>query len=97
MEIGKAIEDCDLVILVWSKAAKNSKYIAAEWTSAFENNKGIIPCIIDNTPLPPILLGLYYISFNNFEEGYSKLLCALKNMNKEARKLHNTHVYEQCA
>ena len=88
VKMGEAIQWCDTIILVWSKSAEISENVTAEWTSGFINRKRIIPCAIDNTPLPPILHGLYYINFNNFEEGYNSLLCAL-NFSKEMNKLQN--------
>ena len=61
-EMGKAIEWCDTLILLWSESAFKSNYVKAEWQSAFTNHKRIIPCILDNTKLPTILSGLAFVS-----------------------------------
>jgi hypothetical protein len=84
-EIGKGIKNSDIIILVWSKFAKKSEYVKAEWTSAFVNKKRIIPLVFDNTKLPTILQGYQHINFNNFEEGYLKLAISL-NLKEKYKK-----------
>jgi hypothetical protein len=81
--IGKAIEWCDTMVLVWSKSAANSYYVKEEWTCAHTNQKRIIPCVIDNVKLPTILSSRLYIDFGDFEKGYRALARALRLMIKE--------------
>lgn len=66
------------LILVWSKPASTSRYVSAEWQAAFHLEKGIIPCCLDNTDLPPFLLRLLFCDFRaSFEGGAAQLIKAL--------------------
>jgi hypothetical protein len=55
----KAIEEAiaahDYVLLVRSKSAAQSHFVEFEWNSAIALRKTIIPCFLDDTPLPPSL------------------------------------------
>ena len=76
--IGEGIESSDIMILVWSKSAERSRYVRMEWNCAFSLDKKIIPCVIDNQKLPPILSPFLYIDFTIFDEGYKLLARYLK-------------------
>ena len=71
--IGKGIEWCDILLLVWSKSAKDSYYVKLEWNCALDNRKRIIPCIIEDEKLPTILTPFLNINFRQFELGYYTL------------------------
>ncbi|MBV6506005.1 MAG: hypothetical protein ILNGONEN_01572 [Syntrophorhabdaceae bacterium] len=75
--IGKAIEWCDTLIVIWSESAAKSKWVNLEWTSALNANKDIIPSRIDKTRLPILLDVLLWIDLSNFHEGYLSLYNAL--------------------
>jgi len=78
-EIVKALKGCDTLILLWSKSAAKSFFVRYEWTSVFASGKCIIPCIIDNENLPPILNSIHFIDFVDFECGYNYLVESFKN------------------
>lgn len=66
------------LILLWSKPASASRYVSAEWQAAFHLEKGIIPCRLDNTDLPPFLLRLLFCDFrSSFDEGATQVENAL--------------------
>lgn len=66
------------LVLLWSKPASTSRYVSAEWQAAFQLEKGIIPCRLDNTNLPPFLLRLLFCDFRvSFENGATQLVKAL--------------------
>ena len=50
-EIIKAIRECDVMILVYSKNSVSSKHVVNEVAKAFDSDKIIIPFIIDSTPM----------------------------------------------
>lgn len=77
--ISEALEWCDILILIWSKAASESYYVKLEWQSALDLQKKIIPCIVDDTNRPIILRSLVYIDFSVFENGYNKIKLAINN------------------
>lgn len=93
LTISKAIDWCDILLLLWSQSALNSYWVTEEWTCAHSLKKRIIPCLLDSTKLPSLLMSKYYINFNEFDQGYSSLAKALKltinvqkNIPKKIRK-----------
>jgi len=73
IRISKALNWCDTLLLIWSNAALTSKWVELEWTSALNLNKTIIPCRIDETPIPAILSSSVFIQFIDFESGLAEL------------------------
>lgn len=76
--ISQALDWCDTLILLWSPAAANSHWVELEWTSAIALNRRLIPCKLDETPLPKILWGKRYLEFKNFDLGWNELLATLR-------------------
>jgi hypothetical protein len=60
-ELHDAIRDSRVLVLLWSKAAFESRWVMAEILVAFHLNRFIIPCVIDRTPLPQFLGNTAYI------------------------------------
>lgn len=76
--ISQALDWCDTLILLWSLTAANSHWVELEWTSAVALNRRLIPCKLDETPLPKILWGKRYLELKNFDHGLNELLAALR-------------------
>jgi hypothetical protein len=76
--IGEALEWCNVLLLLWSEAASKSHWVKLEWTNAIALEKTIIPCLLDNSPLPGILASKAYLDFRNIDQGVPQLLQALK-------------------
>ena len=93
--IGKAIEWCDVMVLVWSRSAKSSYYVKLEWTCALSNQKKVIPCIIDGTKLPTILTGILYRDLRNFDIGYKSLARDLKLVIKAQKSIKSEKTVEK--
>lgn len=73
--VSDALEWCTTLLLVWSRAASESRWVKLEWESALALNKRIVPCLQDHTELPAILAGKAYISFiKNIDAGLAKLI-----------------------
>lgn len=53
--LGDAVSAADFFILCWSVHAQNSSFAELEWTTALALQKPIIPCLLDDTPLPASL------------------------------------------
>ena len=62
-ELQSAISKSRAVVLVWSKAAAASRWVAAEIITSFHLKRFIIPCVVDNTPLPQFLDNTVYLDF----------------------------------
>lgn len=75
--ISKALDWCDTLVLLWSKDAAQSRWVAREWECAEQLEKCIIPCKLDGTVLPALLRSRLYLDFANYENGYAGLCRAL--------------------
>lgn len=62
--IGEAVAAHDFFILVWSSNASLSHFVEFEWTTAVALCKLVIPCLLDDTPLPLALRAIQGISIN---------------------------------
>jgi hypothetical protein len=71
--IRKAIEWCDIFVLLWSKSATNSFCVNLEWQHALNLKKRIILCLLDDAKQSASFNGLLYVNFSNFEQGYDNL------------------------
>lgn len=60
-ELHTAIRDSRSLVLLWSKAASRSRWVMAEVFVAFHQNRFIIPCVLDRTPLPQFLGNAAYL------------------------------------
>lgn len=72
--IREGISSCDVFLLVWSRNAARSKYVTKEWNTAYDMRKKILPCLLDAAPLPNVLDNLVYVTLDDAEVGYGKLL-----------------------
>ena len=72
--IGEAIQTSDFMLLVWSKNTERSKMVEFEWNTAIALGKDVIPCLIDETPLPPTLTSINGILLDDFARDFPKYL-----------------------
>ncbi len=61
-ELQTAIKNSRVLILLWSKAAAKSRWVAAEVLTAFHLNRFIVACVHDNTRLPYFLQNTIYLN-----------------------------------
>lgn len=74
LEIQRAIENCDSLILLWSAPAKASRWVTMEWEAALIEAKPLIPCRLDDAELELFLRRLLWIDFRgSYDTGLSKL------------------------
>jgi hypothetical protein len=57
-----AIGESRVVVLLWSEAASQSRWVMAEIFTTFHLNRFIIPCVLDDTPLPQFLQNTAYLN-----------------------------------
>lgn len=60
-ELQDSIRESRTMVLLWSKHAALSRWIASEWLTAFHLARFIIPCTLDDTPLPQCLQGSVWL------------------------------------
>jgi hypothetical protein len=76
--IGDDISAHDMLLLAWSKHATASHVVEFEWTTAIALRKAILPCFLDETPLPPALSAINGIEMRGLEAALPKTLQAVQ-------------------
>jgi tetratricopeptide (TPR) repeat protein len=64
-ELRSAIAKSRCVVLLWSKAAARSRWVAAEILTAYHLDKFIVPVVLDTKGLPQFLGASVYLDFAN--------------------------------
>lgn len=82
-EIEKAIEECKLMVVFWCAHSKESKWVRNEYLTAIKLDKGIVPVVLDNTPVPDELGKFQGIDFRgvlaDHEGDHGSLPSSFKN------------------
>lgn len=73
-ELQTAIKNSRVLILLWSKAAAKSRWVAAEVLTAFHLNRFIVVCVRDNTRLPYFLQNTIYLNLQGRKTGWVERL-----------------------
>jgi hypothetical protein len=76
--IGEAIAAHDCLLLVWSKNAAKSHFVEFEWNNAIALRKTILPCLLDDTPLPPALSVINALDVRQLDDALPGILRALQ-------------------
>lgn len=69
----------DCFILIWSSNAKRSDWVRQELHAAImratvERSAKIVPCVLDQTPLPPLIQDRRYVDLTNVRSGVEELI-----------------------
>jgi hypothetical protein len=90
--IGEAIAAHDVLLLVWSQEAATSYFVEFEWNTALALQKSVLPCLLDQTPLPPALSAINGIDARLPHEALSKILQALQQPVTPSKAEQNARV-----
>lgn len=90
--IGEAIAGQDVLLLVWSQQAAQSRFVEFEWTTALALHKPVLLCHLDSTPLHPSLQALHSIPGHEGEATLRGLLDALQALPPAASAVHQQKV-----
>jgi hypothetical protein len=71
------IQWCNRFLLLWSRTASQSMWVQEEWDYAYNLKKGILPYVLDGTPLPNVLEKLVYVDAQDRKIGHANLLSAV--------------------
>ncbi len=85
-ELQQAIKASRAVVLVWSKAASASRWVATEVLTAFHLDRFIIPCVLSATELPQFLSRSVYL---DLRKGQRDALERLGDQVKRVPRSHN--------
>jgi hypothetical protein len=62
-ELHASVRASRTVLLLWSKAAAGSRWVAAEILTSFHEKRFIVPCVLDGTALPYFLDNAIFLDF----------------------------------
>ena len=80
-EIDEAIRDAFAMIVVITRAARNSEYVTYEWSSAIGMNKPVIPILYEETEIHPRLKIHQFLDFTDTRvRPWSILYTRLRNI-----------------
>ena len=75
-ELQTAIQDSSVLVLLWSKHAAKSRWVAAELLTAFHHDQFIVPCVLDKVRLPQFLQNTVYLDLQRGEAGVLERVCS---------------------
>ena len=79
-EIEAGIERCDAVLVVLSKASRQSAWVERECLYAFQLGKPVITALVDDVLIPLHLINIQYCDLREGRTGRAKLLEALASL-----------------
>ncbi len=80
-QIQSAIGDSGGLVLIWSEHANRSRWVMAELFTAFHLGRLIVPCILDDTPLPHFLQNGAFLDSRRYKRKVTeKLLRTLPHL-----------------
>ncbi len=62
------------LVLLWSLPASHSRWVNTEWLSAFHQKRFIVPCVLDDTPLPLCLQSSVVLDLSRVDTATGKRL-----------------------
>lgn len=71
-EIDRRIDESDIVIVFWSRAASDSKNVEKEYYRAIDKSKDVVPLLLDDTPLSSPLMEYQWLDFRPFLQEAAK-------------------------
>ena len=87
-ELQEAIKASKAVVLMWSKAAAASRWVATEVLTAFHLDRFIVPCVLSTTELPQFLSRSVYF---DLRKGRTDVLKRLGEQVKLAPRARNEY------
>ena len=81
-----------MLLLAWSQEAAASHFVEFEWNTALALQKSVLPCLLDQTPLPPALRAINSIDARLPHEALPKILQALQQPTTPSKAEQNTMV-----
>lgn len=87
-ELQSEINKSRTLVLLWSAPASTSRWVAAEVMMAFHLNRFIIPCVLDDTPVPEFLRNTVFLDVRpDKTDALNRLLKAVREAPSAANKL----------
>ena len=68
-ELQQSVLDSGALVLLWSRAAADSRWVNAEWLMALHQDRLILPCVLDGTALPQCLAASVWLDLRKLDAG----------------------------
>jgi hypothetical protein len=81
-----------VLLLAWSQEAAASHFVEFEWNTALALQKSVLPCLLDQTPLPPALRAINSIDARLPHKALPKILDALQQPVKPSKAEQKSRV-----
>lgn len=65
-ELQDAIANSSRLLLLWSDKASASQWVTVEWLTALNLDRLVLPCLLDDTPLPACLANALYVDLRRW-------------------------------
>jgi hypothetical protein len=66
-ELQSSIRESRVLVLLWSTAAEQSRWVNSEWLMALHQDRFILPCVLDETPLPQCLQNSVFLKIQGVD------------------------------
>lgn len=87
-ELQSEIKNSRTLVLLWSAPASRSRWVAAEVMMAFHLDRFIIPCVLDDTPVPEFLRNTVFLDIRSGEtDVFNRLSKAVREAPAVANKM----------
>jgi hypothetical protein len=91
-KLNEGLQGFEAFVLVWSAHAHNSNWVRQELSTAImramnEQSAKIVPCLLDETPLPPLIADRRGIDFTDRHEGIAELIGDLTGSRTKRQRL----------
>jgi hypothetical protein len=81
-ELQTSIRESGRLVLLWSRAASASRWVNSEWLMALHQDVFVLPCMLDETPLPQCLQNSVYLDLRRIDD---------RDVDKLARAIQEPH------
>jgi len=93
ISIQQALEGCDALVLIASRASLGSPYVRVEWEAVLKANKPVIVVFFEAVDLPPELANVPLIDLRgNFERGVEQFVKALNTPDQSLEGMTKSEV-----
>lgn len=93
--IGEAIASSITLVLVWSAYAAQSHFVEFEWTTALALRKSIVPCLLDDTPLPPSLRAVHWVACKDLQAALPAIIRAVHMADTQTDSVRELEVIDK--
>lgn len=92
--VEEALQQCDVMILVLSEEARQSRHVDREWQAFYDHDKPIFPVMAKDCPKPMLLSPLQHVDFSDPEQYEAQLGVLLEVLPKPRKNTKPVKISE---